>query len=225
MLISTLRKHLPIICMIKKTSKIYYGFGGKRISLESIYRELRKRRGRAKILASAVVTMKDDQKARIVFVRDRRKKDWLALLTTDLDLPESKVIRIYGKRWDIEVFFRATKQFLGLEKGCQARDFDALIAHVTIVMARYIFLSLEQRRHNDPRTLGLLFHACCEEMRDVTYLGSLERILTLAMDHLRQKGELVEAVYRDLIDAILGQAIDFFGLNKLISQRSHAVAP
>jgi len=31
---------------------------------------------------------------------------WLALLTTDTDLPEEEVIRIYGKRWNIEVFFK-----------------------------------------------------------------------------------------------------------------------
>jgi len=62
--------------------------------------------------------------ARIVFVRNRRKKDWLALLSTDIALPEENVVRIYGKRWDIEVFFRTVTQFLQLETGSQARDFD-----------------------------------------------------------------------------------------------------
>ena len=66
--------------------------------------------------------------ARIVFVRNKHKKDWLALLCTNIELPEADVVRIYGKRWDIEVFFRTAKQHLGLEKGCQARDFDAMIA-------------------------------------------------------------------------------------------------
>jgi len=32
-------------------------------------------------------------------------------------------------------------------------------------MMPYLFLALEQRRHDAPRTLGLLFNACCEEMR------------------------------------------------------------
>ena len=56
--------------------------------------------------------MNDGEPARIVFVRDRRMKDWLALLTTDINLPDEEVVRIYGKRWDIEVFFRTAKQFL-----------------------------------------------------------------------------------------------------------------
>lgn len=154
-IISALCPLLPVICMVKRTPKILYGFGGKRLTLDGIYRELKKRRGRAKVLASAVITLNGGQSARLVFVRDRRKKDWLALLSTDLSLPEADVVRIYGKRWDIEVFFRTAKQFLGLEKGCQARDFDSLIAHATIVLMRSLILSVEQRRNHDPRTLGL----------------------------------------------------------------------
>lgn len=219
-IISKVRKHLPVICMVKKTSKVHYVFEGEKLSIRRIYRRLKKRPGRAKVLCSAAVTMSDGETARLVFVRDRRKKDWLALLSTDIDLPESDVVRIYGKRWDIEVFFRTCKQHLALEKGCQARDFDALIAHTTIVHARYIFLSLEQRRHDDSRTLGLLFHACCEEVRDLDYFVALQRILKLAINKLRLAGEFAEDVYQAMADAVLNQAIDFFGLNRQLCQRT-----
>jgi len=134
------------------------------------------------------------------------------------------VVRIYGKRWDIEVFFRTAKQFLGLEKGCQARDFDALIAHATIVLMRYIILSVEQRRTADPRTLGMLFHACCEEMRDLSYLESLTRILEMALARLRQSGHWPEQAYQAMADAILGQTIDFFGWKPAVCQRTQADA-
>jgi len=77
--------------------KILYGFTGKRLTLDGIYRELKKRRGRAKILSSTVVTMNDGQSARIVFVRDRRKTDGLALLCTDINLSDEVIVRIYGK--------------------------------------------------------------------------------------------------------------------------------
>lgn len=222
--ISALCPLLPVICMVKKTPKVLYGFGGKRRTLDGVYRELKKRRGRAKVLASAVVAMNDGQSARLVFVRDRRKKDWLALLSTDTSLAEADVVRIYGKRWDIEVFFRTAKQFLGLEKGCQARDFDALIAHATVVLMRYIFLSVEQRRAADPRTLGGLFHACCEEMRDLNYLESLKRILELALARLRQRGPWPKEAYQTMADAILGQTIDFFGLKQAVCLKTQAVA-
>jgi hypothetical protein len=43
---------------------------------------------------------------KIVFVRHRHKRAWLAILTTDIKLADEKIIRIYGKRWDMEVFFK-----------------------------------------------------------------------------------------------------------------------
>ncbi|QLA18199.1 transposase (plasmid) [Desulfolutivibrio sulfoxidireducens] len=223
-IISALRPLIPVLCMVKRTPKILYGFQGKRLSLDGIYRALKKRRGRAKILSSVGVAMNDGESARIVFVRDRRKKDWLALLTTDINLPDEEVVRIYGKRWDIEVFFRTAKQFLQLEKGSQARGFDTLIAYSTIVLMRYIFLALEQRRLDDPRSLGLLFHACCEEIRDVTYLESLKRILELAMAQTPPKHPATTDIYAALADAILGQAILYFGLQETIYQKSRDIA-
>jgi hypothetical protein len=223
-IIAKLRKHIPVICMVKRTPKILYSLAGTKLTLEGIYRRLKKRRGRAKILASTVVTMKTGEKARIVFVRDRRNSDWLALLSTDVDLPESEVIRIYGRRWDIEVFFRMSKQFLGLEKSIQARDFDCLIAHTTIALMRYMFLALEQRFQDDPRTLGRLFHACCEELQDITFMVALQRILTLTIDELRQRGEHSEDAYNLMMETIFAKAIDFLGINWNNYQRKQLLA-
>ena len=58
---------------------------------------------------------------RLAFVRNRNKrKAWLVLVTTDMRLTEEEVIRIYGKRWAIEVFFKVCKSYLRLEKDCRA---------------------------------------------------------------------------------------------------------
>lgn len=222
-IISEARKHLPVICMIKRTPKIHYGFEGEKLSLNAIYKRLRKRRGRAKILCSTLVLMNGDETARIVFVRNRHSKDWLALLSTDTKLSEEDVVRIYGKRWDIEVFFRTAKQQLDLEKGCQARDFDALIAHTTIVMLRYMFLAVEQRRHDDPRTLGLLFHACCEEMRDLEYLEALQRIMTIAMLNLQENKHLAEEMCQTIMAEVMQQAFYKYGLKRHFCQRTKGV--
>lgn len=222
-IISQAREHIHVICMVKRTPKVLYGYEGERLSTDAIYRRLRKRRGRAKVLASALVTMNDDQPARIVFVRNKHKKDWLALLSTDTELAEADVVRIYGKRWDIEVFFRTAKQHLELEKGCQARDFDALIAHTTIVMLRYIFLALEQRRHDDPRTLGLLFHACCAEARDLEYVEALQRILTLTMLHLKENKQVAEELAQAILAESLQRAFYLYGLSRQYCQRKRWV--
>lgn len=75
------------------------------MDLKAIYRMLKKRSGPAWILASTVVSLKNGRRVNLVFVRDKRKKDWLALLIIDLNLADENVIRIYGERRDIEVFF------------------------------------------------------------------------------------------------------------------------
>lgn len=72
--IASLRHLFPVIFMVKRTPKILYGWSGKRLSLDGIYRELKKRHGRAKILSVAVVIINDSEPARIVFARDHRKR-------------------------------------------------------------------------------------------------------------------------------------------------------
>jgi IS4 transposase len=117
--------------------------------------------------------------AKLVFVRDRRKKDWLALLSTDVCLPNEDIVRIYGKRWDIEVFFKMAKQHLKLAKEIQCRDFDALIAYTTIVFMRYIFLAYQGRIETDHRSFGDLFYYCCDEVSDISFIGSTLQNLDL----------------------------------------------
>ena len=89
--------------------------------------------------------------AKIVFVRDRRTKKWLALLSTDTSLDSEEIVTAYKRRWDIEVFFKMAKSFLNLAKECQGRSYDALVAHATVVCCRYIMLAVAKRTNKDPR--------------------------------------------------------------------------
>jgi len=99
-----------VICMLKITKNIHYLHNGKWQPLQ----ELRKLVGdivsvKTGIIGSVTVQIREEKKSqeftnvKIVFVQDRRSKNWLALLTTDLKLSEEEIIRIYGKRWDIGV--------------------------------------------------------------------------------------------------------------------------
>ena len=212
--VATLAQHLKVIGMVKKSPNIHYSYNGQSLDLKAIYRRLRKRRGRAKILASADVVLKDEVSAKLVFVRDKRKKDWLALLSTDTKLADEDVVRIYGKRWDIEVFFKMAKQHLKLAKEIQCRDFDALIAHTTIVFMRYMFLAYQCRMETDQRSFGNLFYACCEEVADISFMQALYRILTLAADRLKQTGTFCENTATALFDAIMDTALQCVGLSK-----------
>jgi hypothetical protein len=213
--VTTLAVHLPVIGMVKKTSKVLYGFQGKRLDVKAIYRRLSKKRGRAKILASAAVTLgKKKVPAKLVFVRDRRKKDWLAILSTDTELADAEIVRIYGKRWDIEVFFKMAKQHLRLAKEIQCRDFDALVAHTSIVFMRYMFLSYQCRMLSDQRSFGDLFHACCDEVRDISFMQALLRILSLTTERMRQLGAYCEKTFQDLYYSAVRAAVEVFNLSK-----------
>ena len=212
--IIALARHIRVIGMVKKSSRIHYRYNGHSLDLQAIYRRLAKHPGRAKILASTSVMLNDSVAAKLVFVRDRRKKDWLALLSTDTDLADEDIVRIYGKRWDIEVFFKMAKQHLKLAKEIQCRDFDALIAHTSIVFMRYMFLAYQCRMETDHRTFGDLFYACCDEVADITFFEALCRILTLATDRLKQLGTFCEKTAAAFFDAIMNTALQCVGLSK-----------
>ncbi len=212
--VTALAKHIDVIGMVKKSPKIYYRYNGYALDLMAIYRKLKKRPGRAKILASTLVQLKDGRTVKLVFVRDSRKKDWLALLSTDVTLTDADIIRIYGKRWDIEVFFKMAKQHLKLAKEIQCRDYDALIAHTSIVFMRYMFLAYQCRIETDHRTFGDLFYCCCDEVSDISFIEALYRILTFASAQLKEIGSFCEKTASTFIDVIMDTALQCVGLSK-----------
>jgi len=195
---------LHTICMLKAMPNIYYTFEGKQLNLNQLYRAIKKRRGRAKILAEVIVEIQYNGKqvpVKIVFVRNRNKnakRKWLALLSTDLELTKDEIVRIYGKRWDIEVFFKVTKSFLALAKEFQSRSYDALVAHTSIIFMRYIMLEIESRNEEDPRSIGNLFYACCDELDDIKFSASLKLIFSILRDCI----ETLFVISKEEIDAL-----------------------
>ena len=212
--ISKLSSHLDVICMVKKTPKVHYKYGNQRLDLMQIYKRLKKRRGKAKIKASVKVALTDGTPAKLVFVRDSRKTDWLALLSTDTFLDDEKIVQTYGKRWDIEVFFKMTKQHLKLAKEIHSRDYDALVAHTSIVFMRYMFLAYQQRTTIDHRTCGELFYACCDEIQDISFIEALYRLLTLALSGIRKMGTFCEKSVQAFFDAIIDAALECVNMSK-----------
>lgn len=223
-ILAALGKHLPVICMGKDMPTILYRHKGKWVRLSKLYSLLRKRPGKAKILTSVVVETREGQQVKIVFVRNRNKKrQWLGIVSTDTELSDEEIVRIYGKRWDIEVFFKMMKHYLNLERKTQLRDYDGMIAHITIAMSRYIFLAFEQRCHDDPRTLGSLFFACSDEMKDLSLVEALQRILSLAMDKIRSAGIVTEDVVLALVDSIMNTAIDMLQTGQRLLQNNSVI--
>lgn len=186
--------HLETIAMVKKSSKIKYGYQDERFNIKEIYSKNRKRRGRSKYLLSINVTVGEEAiPAKIVCVRNKnRKKDWLAILSTDTSLSEEDIIRIYGKRWDIEVFFKSCKSYLRLVKECRSTSYEALNAHTAIVFTRYMMLSVAQRRNTDDKTLGELFFCLMDELDDITFNQSMRIIIDALMDSVMEYFHITE---------------------------------
>ena len=188
--------HLDAVAMVKKSSKIKYEYNGELLNIRQIYSRNRKRRGRSKYLLSVnVIVRKDDaaMPAKIICVRNKsNRKDWLALLCTDPDLPEEESIRIYGKRWDIEVFFKSCKSYLELVKECRSISYDALNAHISIVFTRYMMLSVAKRRNEDDKTICELFFCLLDEMEDITFSQSMQIILEALLDTIMEYFHITE---------------------------------
>lgn len=170
---------MDVIAMLKKSSKIKYSYYSKQLNIKEIYSRNKKRRGRSKYLLSVDIMVGKENRipAKIVCVRNKaNRKDWLAFICTDTGLSEEEIIRIYGKRWQIKVFFKTCKSMLNLIEECHSLSYDALTDHVAIVFTRYMLLSTEQRQNEDQRTLGELFFFLVDEMADITFQRSI-RIL------------------------------------------------
>ena len=196
-----------VIGMVKKTPKMFFRYKGEDMSLVSIYNKNKKRRGKSRYLLSVVVDVVKDGEvipAKVVYVRNRNKrKEYLCLISTDINLDENEIIRIYGKRWDIEVFFKVCKSYLNLSKECNSLSYDAMTAHTAVVFTRYMMLSLESRESNDNRSLGELFLYFSDEMSDITWIQAFQMLLQMFRSMLTENTELSDEKIEELVDVFM----------------------
>ena len=206
-------KNLGFYCiaMVKKNDT-KYEYDGRDLNIKEIFKASPKRRGRSKYLLSVNVNVGNEEQkipAKIVYVRNRNNsKDWVAFICTNPELSEEEIIRIYGKRWDIEVFFKTCKSYLKLLTECHSISFDALTAHVAIVFTRYMMLALEQRRNTDARTIGGLFLEFVDELKDIKFAESLQIIMSALLKCINTvfhiTDEQVEAFISEFIEHMPG---------------------
>ncbi len=121
------------------------------------------------------------------------RKDWLAFLCTNPKLSEDEIIRLYGRRWDVAVFFKACKALLNLIGECHSLSYDALTAHTAIIFMRYMLLALEQRSNEDLRTLGEIFYFLVNEIADTTFTHSMQIIMQAMIASMQDVLKLTDA--------------------------------
>jgi hypothetical protein len=187
-----LYKGLDVIGMVKSANQRYM-VNHRRLSLKELYSVAKPVSGKKKqILRSICTQMAPGIPVKIVFVRHRtKKKEWLAILSTDCSLTEEEIIRIYGIRWDIETFFKCTKSLLKLQKEFQGRSYDLLISHTTIVFSRYILLAWQHRKSTDQRSLGGMFLEFCDEVGVLDWAVALQQLIELINDIAKKSNKKI----------------------------------
>lgn len=183
MLAKIMETGLDVIGMVKQL-KQRYSYQGRFYTLPELRRFVRFDNGR-NIFGSIVVATKTGIPVKVVIVRNRNKKsECLYLLSTDCSLSDAEIVRIYGNRWSIECFFKASKTFLKLGTEFQSRTYDAMVSHTAIVFTRYTILEWIRRKENDEKTYGELFFMFCEDIQDMDLSTALQSLMSLFVEHL-----------------------------------------
>jgi hypothetical protein len=197
-------KGLDVIGMVKATNQRYL-VGDQSVCLKKLYKLATPTQGKQGILRSINTKMANGVPVKVVFVRNRNKKsEWLAILSTDLTLSEKEIVRIYGMRWDIEVFFKTTKSLLRLQKEFQGRSYDLLISHTTIVFTRYVVLSWQNRCNTDQRTIGGLFYDLCDEINELDWAVALQQLFELLEDAINKTNKKIQKLIKSQLQHWFG---------------------
>ena len=134
------------------------------------------------LITSIIAYTNKNLRVRLVFVKARNSTDWICIVSTDIDLSPERIIELYGRRWSIEVAFKAQKSYLGLKSECQAHAFDTCNAFMAIANIRLQLMDFNRRHDNDPRSIGELFYSARSELTAITFAEALQTLLLLIDD-------------------------------------------
>jgi len=85
------------------------------------------------VLASSIVVMLKTLRCPVRLVFVYRRKQWVAMFTTDLSLSVRQIIEFYGARWKIESGFKEIKRDIGAGFS-QMRNAQSVINHLNFCM-------------------------------------------------------------------------------------------
>ena len=128
-------------------------------------------------------------------------------LSTDISLSDAEIVRIYGNRWSIECFFKASKSFLKLGTEFQSHNYGAMVSHTTIVFTRYTILEWIRRNQNDQKTYGELFFMFCDDIQDMDLTNALQSLMAMFVEHISTlSADITSYIKSKVTEWILSQA-------------------
>lgn len=202
--ITTRRIGCHFLGMIKM-GKTRYNVLDKELTAREIIDMLRRRKmvKRSKLTGHYYAELIVDFKGipvKLYFSKSSKRGNWHGIMTTNTDLTFNQAYKIYSTRWSVEVFFKESKQLLGLGK-CQSQDFDAQIASTTIGMLQYNILSVA-KRFDKYETLGQLFRA---SQKDTLELTIAEKILLIIKEIVLELSEMLEIDSETLMEKLFSE--------------------
>jgi len=152
------------------------------------------------------------KEVKLFFSRKGKRGNWKTFITTDIQLSFIKMLRIYQIRWTIEVFFKESKQLLGLGTD-QSNDFDSQIAATTINMLQHILITTRFRFENY-ESKGELFR---QVKTEVLRISLSERLWGLLLELLKLIIELFDQIDEDeLMEKIFDDEKTYNRIEKLL---------
>jgi len=137
-----------------KRSNMRYRFQGEMYTVTQLF-EMKRRRmaksGAHRFLTCSLVvelnletdTKKEPRWVKVKLVFSKEKKcnanTWIVLLCTDTEYSDEKIIRLYSRRWAVEVYFKEAKQNLGFLAN-QSGDYCTHYSSLHLTALRYIVL-------------------------------------------------------------------------------------
>ncbi len=186
--------HLLGLC---KMGKAKYDYRGQKYTAKQLRHHLRKQEKRSRKLKMRYIKVMVEYKGipLVLFLtRTHGSSRTRLLVSTNTQLSFTEAFKIYSIRWTIEVFFKESKQLLGLGKG-QSNDFDGQIADATLVMMRYTILAFE-KQIRCYQTLGGLF----KDLKGQTTERLLsQRIWGLVLKLLTQLGKWLDIDWQQIL--------------------------
>ena len=79
---------------------------------------------------------------------------------------------------------------------------------------RYMFLAYQIRTSTDQRTFGDLFNACCDEIKDISFIEAVYRLLMQAAARIRKMSTFCEKTVQSFFDTIIDAALDYVNMSK-----------
>ena len=166
------------------------------------------------IIGSINVCFKNDQAekpVKLVFckLKGHQDSDFSIVACTDISLSPQEILELYAKRWSIETSFKIDKQFFGLTKETFTLNFDVMVAFTSIQFLRHIMLARERRMDQDSRTIGPLFFALIEEIKDDAVINAVWNILLRVISAYDKSSQEYKNLIQ-VVNCVLSEYINSF---------------